>query len=235
MKNFAPTISFILGLLSILLILLSGPGTRIGLFPFTAGLLMIFIGSVTGLVALIMAAAGLATGSPKTIYHAIGLLTGALSFGLIAFTVWNGRNAPAIHEISTDTVNPPKFVAVLPLRKNALNPSEYGGEEVAKKQAAAFPDIKPLHLPIPPAEAFKKALNSVQTMKWSLVDSSETEGRIEAFDTTFWFGFKDDVVIRIQPEGNGSLVDIRSDSRVGGGDLGTNAKRVRKFLALMNR
>lgn len=234
MKLSQSTVTFLLGLLSIIFILISGPGTRIGLYPFTAGLLMVFAGTVLGLITIIFSIIGLMNGPRNLTYTIIGLILGAISFGLIAFTVWSGRKAPMIHEISTDTVNPPAFVSILPLRKNAINPSEYGGAEVAKKQLAAFPDIKTIHLKLPPGEAFKKSLDAVHSLRWKLVDEKPDEGRIEAYDTTFWFGFVDDVVIRILPENQGSIVDIRSDSRVGGGDLGTNARRVRKYIKLLN-
>jgi uncharacterized protein (DUF1499 family) len=232
MKISIQTISLFMGILSALLILVSGPGTRIGLYPFTVGLLLIFLGFLVGLAAVIVSVIALFSNPQYQIYAVLGLLLGAVSFGLIAGAVWSGRKAPMIHQVSTDTIKVPKFVSILPLRAHALNPVEYT-EDNARKQTAAFPDIKTIHVKLSPGEAFEKALSVVHTLKWKLVDEKKDEGRIEAYDTTFWFGFKDDVVIRIVPEKDGSAVDIRSLSRVGGGDLGTNAKRVRKFLAIM--
>jgi uncharacterized protein (DUF1499 family) len=78
--------------------------------------------------------------------------------------------------------------------------------------------------------AFEHALATVHKMGWDLVAADAAAGRIEATDTTFWFGFKDDVVIRLRPADEGSRVDVRSLSRVGGGDVGTNAKRIRTYL-----
>jgi uncharacterized protein (DUF1499 family) len=225
---------FTLGLLSIIFILISGPGTRLGLFPFTAGLLFIALGSLSGLTAMVFSVKELITGTDNFSQCVAGFILGSMSFDLIAFTLWNGRKAPVIHEISTDTATPPAFVAILPLRKDAINPSEYGGPEVAKKQLKAFPDIKTIHLKFSEEKAFKKSVEAVQTLKWKIVDQNKEDGRIESFDTTFWFGFIEDVVIRIKAEDQGSKVDIRSLSRVGGGDLGTNANRVRKFIKLMN-
>ncbi len=225
---------FILGLLSVILVLVSGPGTRIGLYPFTAGLLIIFIGSLTGLAAIIASIIRIFSGPKDPVVTVAGLIFGVISFGIIAISLWNARNAPAIHDISTDTINPPKFFKVLPLRKNALNPVEYGGPDVAKKQISAFPDIKSIHLELSPDEAFNKALSAALKLKWKIVDQNKDEGRIEAFDTTLWFGFKDDIVIRIAHENKGAIVDIRSLSRVGLGDMGTNARRVRMFIKLMN-
>jgi uncharacterized protein (DUF1499 family) len=80
---------------------------------------------------------------------------------------------------------------------------------------------------------FARALAAVDELAWELVEAVPEEGRIEATDTTFWFRFKDDVVIRIRPSGSGSILDARSLSRVGGGDAGTNARRLRAFFATL--
>ena len=141
-----------------------------------------------------------------------------------------GPAVPPIHDITTDQQNPPEYVAVLPLRANAPNTTEYGGETIAAQQRSAYPDIQPVALSDPPAQAFERALTAVREMGWELVEANPDDGRIEATDTTFWFGFKDDIVIRVTPAGGGSRVDVRSLSRVGGGDAGTNAKRIREYL-----
>lgn len=146
---------------------------------------------------------------------------------------------PPIHDVSTDTVDPPEYVAVLPLRADAPNTTVYGGspnmtpERLAELQTAAYPDVRTLTLRIPPAQAFDRAMEAVRTLGWDLVASVPEDGRIEATDTTFWFRFKDDVVIRIREAEGGTIVDARSLSRVGGGDVGTNARRLRAFLAEM--
>jgi uncharacterized protein (DUF1499 family) len=77
----------------------------------------------------------------------------------------------------------------------------------------------------------QRALDAARSLGWEVVASDAATGRIEATATSRWFGFKDDVVVRIRPEGAGSRVDVRSMSRVGVGDLGANAERVREFLA----
>jgi uncharacterized protein (DUF1499 family) len=140
------------------------------------------------------------------------------------------QGVPPIHDITTDTENPPLFEAILPLRADASDPAVYAGEEVAAQQRGAYPDIKPQTLPVPPDEAFERALVAAGEIGWEIVAAEKGEGRIEATDTTFWFGFKDDVVIRIQPAEAGSRIDVRSTSRVGVGDLGVNAARIRRFL-----
>ena len=140
---------------------------------------------------------------------------------------------PPIHDITTDTANPPSFVAILPLRAGAANPPEYGGREVADQQRRAYPDIAPLVLHVSATEAFDRVNAVVRDLGWELVASDRASGRIEATDTTLWFGFKDDVVVRITEDSSAqdSRIDVRSKSRVGVGDVGTNARRVRELLA----
>ena len=138
---------------------------------------------------------------------------------------------PAIHDITTDTDDPPLFVAILPRRAGALNPPEYLGGEVAAKQREAYPDLQPLVVDEPIAEVFADALEEVKDKGWELVAADREAGRIEATATTFWFGFKDDVVLRFRAEGpSRTRVDMRSKSRVGKSDVGTNARRIREFL-----
>ncbi len=140
------------------------------------------------------------------------------------------RSVPMIHDITTDTDNPPQFDAVLKLRKGALNSAAYGGQEIAEQQHKAYPDIAPLVLDLSPAQAFERSLTAAKNLGWKIISKNEEKGLIEATDTTFWFGFTDDIVIRISPQDKGSRIDLRSLSRVGKSDVGTNAKRVREFL-----
>jgi uncharacterized protein (DUF1499 family) len=159
----------------------------------------------------------------------MGLLLAAL---IAAPPLWFASHAvrlPSIHDISTDTVNPPRFVAVLPLRATSPNPVEYAAE-TATQQRAAYPDIAPMELELPPARTFDLADRAAREMGWEIVALVPAEGRIEATATTLMFGFKDDVVIRVSQASGGSRVDVRSVSRVGRSDLGANARRVRAFM-----
>lgn len=153
------------------------------------------------------------------------LVTPMLPNIIAAFTV------PSIHDITTDTDNPPAFVDILPLRAAAPNTAEYGGETLAAMQKAAYPEIAPLLLNMPPAEAFALAEMLVQRRGWILAASVPAEGRIEATAQTRMMRFQDDMVIRITPTDAGSRIDMRSVSRFGKSDLGVNAKRIREFLA----
>jgi uncharacterized protein (DUF1499 family) len=194
-----------------------------------AGLLGVIVTLVLALIALVFAARQ-RSGMPAAV---AALALALIAIGGICVFVWTARGVPAIHDITTDTDRPPQFVAVLPLRAGALNPVEYGGPKIAAQQRKSYPDLAPLMLNVPPDRAFDRALAAARTMGWEMAGSDQAAGRIEATDTTFWFGFKDDVVIRVTPEGVGSRVDVRSLSRVGGGDVGTNAKRIRRYLAAL--
>ena len=118
-----------------------------------------------------------------------------------------------------------------PSAQGAANQAEYGGPEVAAQQRQAYPDVVPLVLEAPADVAFGRALGAARGMGWEIVAADSSAGRIEATATTAWFGFKDDVVVRVTPEDGRSRVDVRSVSRVGMSDVGTNAARIRAYLA----
>jgi uncharacterized protein (DUF1499 family) len=141
------------------------------------------------------------------------------------------QQAPELNDITTDTNNPPPLVVTLQLRRGASNPATYPGANAAVLQRAAYPDVTPVILPEAPAVAFKKADDAAMAMGWDVVARAPAEGRIEAVATSAWFGFRDDIVIRIRADGAGSKVDIRSKSRDGESDLGVNARRIREFIA----
>ena len=135
-----------------------------------------------------------------------------------------------IHDITTDTENPPPFVALHALRLTTFNGPEYAGEKVARIQKTAYPDIKPHIVAEAPAVAFDRALKAARDMGWHIAASAAAEGRIEATATTRWLRFKDDVVVRVSPHGEGSRIDVRSKSRIGRSDFGANAKRIRDYF-----
>ncbi len=141
------------------------------------------------------------------------------------------KGYPPIHDITTDTDNPPEFEAIVPLRADAANKTEYGGEEVAKAQKAFYDGLETLRLEIPPAQAYERALQAARQMPWEIVAENKQDLRIEAYHKLPWFGFIDDVVIRVDTTDNGSKIDVRSVSRLGRGDLGVNADRIKDYLA----
>lgn len=223
-----------LGAVSLLALAATGPLHHLGLLGL-AGAFGLLKWSVYGALAtLALSIIGLIVDARRRSGKrtaATAMVLSLVAIGSIGAVAWKGSRVPAIHDITTDTVQPPPFLAILPLRAGALNPADYGGPDVAAKQQQAYPDIVPLLLSVPPDRAFDRALAAAKAMGWDIVASDPAGGRIEATDTTFWFGFKDDVVVRVTPLPTGSRVDVRSLSRVGGGDLGANGARVRAFLA----
>jgi hypothetical protein len=141
---------------------------------------------------------------------------------------------PRIHDISTDTQDPPDFVDVLAHRRGAWNSPAYSGAEAAALQRATWPHLGPLDTPMPRPTVHAAARQAMSHAGWRIVGDDETAGRLEAIATTPWLRFKDDVVVRLRdrPDG-GTRVDVRSKSRIGRNDFGTNARRVLAFLAIL--
>jgi uncharacterized protein (DUF1499 family) len=219
---------------------LSGLGTRWGWWYFTTGFMILRWSAVAGLIsAIVSLMGGILSGRGIRRAGVFIALAGLLIGVVIAAIPWSwmrtAQQVPRIHDITTDMDNPPRLVSIMPLRKDAPNPPEYGGSGIAVQQRAAYPDIKPLVLPIPVTAAFERALRTARDMGWTIVDASSNDGRIEAMDRTFWFGFTDDIVVRITPLPGSSKIDVRSVSRVGLSDIGTNAKRIRVFLGRISR
>ena len=158
----------------------------------------------------------------------------ALAAGVVAVpmaTLLPAVGAPVIHDITTDTEDPPLFDAIVAIRGDTSNPLEYRGPELAATQRAAYPDIQPLVVGRPSDEVLDMSRAVAEELGWEIVTVDPDRGLMEATATTYWFGFKDDVAVRLrQVGGDATLVDVRSISRVGGGDMGANAARIRRFL-----
>src|SRR5256714_5176775 len=202
-----------------------GPGG--GIYTMGIGAIAASAGFVIAVAALFIA--WLANVRRAMVVAGAGLVLG----GLLAappLAMWRmAATLPAIHDISTDTENPPRFAVILEKRAGAPNGVEYS-EDVAAKQKAAYPDIGPAMLPQSPARAFDLADRAARDMGWDIVAMSPPDLRIEATATTRLFGFPDDVVVRITPAPKGSRVDVRSVSRVGTSDIGANASRIRSYM-----
>ena len=219
---------------ALLLLFASGLGYRQESWTLQVAFAMVRWAAYIGIATSVLALAGALLARPvgkTTLLYGVALLVAAGT----AFLPWRWKqiagSVPPIHDITTDTQDPPPFVEILPLRANAKNSAEYGGDSVAALQRKGYPDLAPTTFPQPVGEMFARARAAVGTMGWELVAADSASGRLEATATTKWFGFKDDVVVRVRPEGTGSRVDVRSVSRVGGSDVGTNAERIRAFLS----
>ncbi|MGO2020497.1 DUF1499 domain-containing protein [Psychrobacter sp. FME13] len=165
----------------------------------------------------------LASAAIAVIFFAIAI---ALPLGMMN----SAKSVPPIHDISTDLVNPPEFIAIAPLRADAPNPVEYAGVETAEQQRTAYPDLQTLTYSQSQPELVEASKQAIENLGWELVNTDADKGIIEATDTTTWFGFKDDVVLRVTDNGGERLVDIRSKSRIGKSDMGKNAARIHSLI-----
>jgi uncharacterized protein (DUF1499 family) len=157
-----------------------------------------------------------------------------------AYLALQYRKLPPIHDITTDPIDPPRFEALARLRaSDGANTAVYAGLYSAEQQRQAYPDIEPIQVEIPTERAYALALNLVTKRKWLVIDERPPQpprriGRIEAVARTPIMGFREDVSIRITPDGEESRVDIRSSSRYFESDLGSNAARVSKLIDDIN-
>jgi uncharacterized protein (DUF1499 family) len=225
----------IITVLSALTAIVAGPAWDAGLWTYRTGFVIvrwsIYAAAGAGAIALIAGALAAANRQYRTAI--VGVVTTVIALAVIV-PAWQlqrtASQVPRIHDITTDTDNPPRFVALLPVRQKTPNGPEYAGDKIARQQKAAYPDIQPVILGDPPQAAFERALAAARSMGWKIVAAVAGDGRIEATATTRWFRFKDDVVIRVMPQPSGSRIDVRSTSRLGRSDLGTNARRIRAYV-----
>jgi uncharacterized protein (DUF1499 family) len=233
------TAGLALALVAGLGLLVSGPGHRFGWWSFGTGFALMRWAAYAGIAAAVVSAAALVLAPLRARRRGMlralaGLVIGLITVGVPAWFLQTARSVPPIHDITTDTEEPPAFETILPLRAQAPNPATYGGPTIAAQQREGYPDIVPADYPVGTDAAFEAALAAARELGWTVVAMDEAGGRIEAIDRTFWFGFADDIVIRIRPSDAGSRIDVRSVSRVGVSDVGTNAARIRAFLAQLD-
>jgi hypothetical protein len=161
----------------------------------------------------------------------------AVAAALQPIRIWiAARNAPPIHDVTTDLDNPPRYVAVARLRVPPANAVAYGGEAVARQQRTSYGDLRPLIVQAPPPRVLALAADTARAEGWTVLAQDigfGDLGRLEATDATFLFGRIDDIVVRVVPHPAGSRVDVRSSARDDDADAGRNATRVRRFLAFL--
>jgi uncharacterized protein (DUF1499 family) len=226
----------LVSLIAFLLVLLPGPLYKFGIVELGVAFTGFKYGVYAGGAALVLLIVQVLF-MRKTLTLSSGVI--ALVFSVVAIAMPlnmmnKAEGVPAIHDISTDLVNPPKFVAIAPLRVNASNPVEYAGEEIAVQQRKAYPELATLSFAQSKADLMTASEQAVKNLGFAVVSANTATGIVEATDTTTWFGFKDDVVIRIKDEGSQRFVDIRSKSRVGRSDLGKNAERIHSIINELN-
>jgi uncharacterized protein (DUF1499 family) len=236
-------LSLLMAILALLLLALAPVGWRAGWwhFRFAFAWLMTASGVAAGAAAIVSVGV-LVLGWSRLGWGGVAIAAAGLALSaVLVYVPWHydrlRKSVPRIHDITTDIKNPPEFAAVLPARsaENAAT-AAYAGVELAQLQQAAYPDVEPLELPLSTAKAFDLALSAARSMPgWAIVASDQGSGRIEASQTSRWFRFTDDVVIRVAARGSGSRVDMRSLSRQGRGDFGVNAARIRAYLGALRK
>ncbi len=226
----------------LLIILVTGPlGYKFSIVPLQPSLVSLLIavagGALVFLIGLVYLVIAMRSDLGKNRNLVIvSMILGLVPVGIIGPQIAAAGDVPPIHDITTDTANPPAFVAIVPLRESAPNGYEYGvseawpAEKLGATTMAAYPDLKPIESDLSVADAGDRTEDALQTMGLEIVAVDKEAGLVEATATTFWFGFKDDMVVRIVGKGEGSRIDLRSMSRVGQSDVGANAARITDFV-----
>ena len=223
--------------IGIVLLLAAPLGYRLGVFDIQGAISAMGLGTILaviafflGIIALVIAMRNQLLAERSTV--AVGLVVSGIVLAVTGSQFMAATSVPQIHNITTNTEEPPQFDKIAEIREsaNVPNPHTYNAEQPASVQAAAYPDVQPLVSALSEADMLVKAEQALRDLGLEVVDVNAAEGRLEATATTFWFGYKDDVVVRVKPQGSGSVVDIRSVSRVGQSDLGANAARILAIL-----
>ncbi len=229
-----PVILLLLALLAGAAVAAAGLGYRFGLWPLSQAFDILRIGAYASGAALALSVIGLVILLwRRRVAGVLMLAPAVLIAGFALYVPWKmadlAKSHPPIHDISTDLDSPPDFVALKAAREKSPNGWSWSGNSSLQRQHYA--DVAPVTLKLPREKVMPLVESAARGMGMSIVEANIAEGRIEASDRTAWFGFTDDIVIRLRSESNGTRVDIRSASRVGVSDLGQNAERVRDFLA----
>jgi uncharacterized protein (DUF1499 family) len=226
--------------LTIVLMAVAPLGYRLRLWSaITALTKVVALGLVAGALAALLAVVSLATGGwqvgPGSTIMLVAIVVIGAAAVLLPLRVKKLAARTPFNDVTTDTVQAPPLEALLPLRRAEVPGAAgvYDSGRLAALQKRTFPDLAALTLATAPGEAFKRALAAAMAMGWTIVAADAPRGRIEAYDKTLWFGFVDDIVIRVTPSGGASRVDMRSASRVGISDLGKNAARIRAYFAAL--
>ena len=202
-----------------------------GILPALGGFMLFGLGGLLGLIALVLGLIGTVRGAGAGRGLAIG---GAVSVIFLA-TALPGRKFPPINDITTDTVNPPPFVSAAASPANQGRDMAYPGGTFAEQQHAGYPDLAPLKLAVPVDEAFKRVETAAQGLPGTEITRVDLAAHtLEGTSTTYLFRFHDDFVVEVRPDGPGSVVQMRSKSRDGKGDVGANAARIRAVFAKLS-
>ena len=254
--NLSTKMLFVCALL-LLLILVTGPlGYKFDLVPLRPSLYSLVIAAAGGGLVFLVSLGFLCVAIKNGLvldrtWLIVTLVLAILPVVIMVPQIVTARTVPPIHDITTDTANPPEFIALHEIRVKSPNGADYGASEnwpadkLMQKQAEAYPEIQPLMSDLSQAEALARSEQVLEGMGLELAPANgdamqhETGAtahskQVEATATTFWFGFKDDVIVRVTSAPGGSRVDLRSMSRLGQSDVGANAARIREFTRRFN-
>lgn len=227
--------------------LIAGIGSGMGMWHFRAGFTVLryafYAAAAGGVLALIGIVIGLARRTGPGKLDLVALVAALLFSAYLLQLVATARSVPAIHDVATNLDDLPAFTKLEVRPDNLENVPDEGRPELARMDpesrwkavhARAYGDLRTLRVPTEVAETTDLAARLVRSRGWTIASVDRNAGIVEGTATSFFFRFKDDFVVRVRPDRQrtgGSLVDMRSISRVGGSDVGMNAKRIRNFLA----
>lgn len=227
--------------------LVAAIGTGTGLWAYGAGLGVLryafFAAGAGALLAILSWLLGRRSGVRTGGLNAMALITGLLFVAYLGNLIVTARSVPMIHDATTNLDDVPQFRALKVRADNLERVPDEGKPALAALSPEerwkalhrrAYADLRPLRLAVAPAQVLTRAEQLAGDRGWTIAATDRAAGTVEATATTLFFRFKDDVVIRVRPDperAGGSVVDMRSISRVGLSDLGVNARRIRRFLA----
>lgn len=225
-------VALALGAIAAVLFTVGPLGAFLGLVTPMTGFTVFGLGGLVGVVAFAVSLVvafrgGFASAAP-------GLALGAvitLAFLLLALPA---RSFPRINDISTDTEDPPEFVRAPELPGNEGRDMRYPGETFATQQNAGYPSLEPLPIADTPSTVFDRVKRAAAaTPQWEITRTDDAAMALEGVSTSRLFRFKDDFVIEVRPSENGAVVEMRSKSRDGRGDVGANAARIEAFFSTL--
>jgi uncharacterized protein (DUF1499 family) len=213
-----------------------------GVYMAVRGWTSAFVGFRTFALAIPLALGGLIAGwiglarargdrnPPAKRVALIGAMLSVLTLSAIVGLALPSMSYPVINDITTDVEDPPRFVKCAEIESNRGRDMSYP-VDFAAKQATGYPNLAARTLMLDPGLAMERARTALEALPGTkVIDVDVDGGRIEAVSISRVFGFVDDVVVRVRPEGKGSRIDMRSKSRDGKGDLGANAARIESFM-----
>ena len=262
MRLLIARIALVLSLLLPVWFMVAALGVKFDLWSWRLGLGVLIIQwgprlLIGALVIALVALVATLVRSPRTGWRAalVALLIPALGFGYLGYVRGQSADIPPIHDVTTNVADPPLYSEALMAVRTAedANPvaefsaqltslpayqgprfAPLAGKSLGQVGQEAYPELETLVTATAPADAFAAAEAEARAQGWTIVSADAATGLIEATAETFWFGFKDDVAIRVRPADAGAAIDMRSTSRVGLSDLGANAARIEGYMTALS-